>query len=110
MSQRSSLGKRVFETPFFVTVEAKRDDFSKGWAQCLAEMGAVQKLNGNPEQTIVGIVSNGQLWQFGKLYQTLFTREIKSYTISHLQGLYGAVHYVFDQCRLELEKTQKVSR
>jgi hypothetical protein len=100
---RSPLGKRIFEKPFFVAVEAKKDDFIKGWAQCLAEMVAIQKINAIPKQTIFGIVSNGQLWQFGKLQANLLTREAQSYTISDLPRLYGAICYIFDQCRSELE-------
>ncbi|MBW4507517.1 MAG: hypothetical protein KME64_13535 [Scytonematopsis contorta HA4267-MV1] len=104
VAKKSPLGKEVFEQPFFVAVEAKRDDFIKGWGQCLAEMVAIQKINQQSEfQNIFGIVSNGQFWQFGKLKSNLFTREIKSYTLSDLDMLFAALNYIFVQCRLELE-------
>jgi hypothetical protein len=104
VAKKSSLGKEVFEQPFFVAVEAKRDDFIKGWGQCLAEMVAIQKINQQSEsQNIFGIVSNGQFWQFGKLKSNLFAREIKSYTLSNLDTLFAALNYIFIQCRLELE-------
>ncbi len=48
-------------------VEAKQDNFEAGWAQCLAEMIAAQRLNETAQIIIYGIVSNGNLWQFGKL-------------------------------------------
>jgi hypothetical protein len=76
---------------------AKKDDFIKGWGQCLAEMVAIQKLNNQPEQTIFGIVSNGQLWQFGKLKEDLFTQEIRSYVISDLDNLCAAINYIFGE-------------
>jgi hypothetical protein len=104
VAKKSPLGKEVFEQPFFVAVEAKRDDFIKGWGQCLAEMVAIQKINQQSEfQNIFGIVSNGQFWQFGKLKSNLFTREIKSYTLSDLDMLFAALNYIFIKCRLELE-------
>ncbi|NET83861.1 MAG: hypothetical protein F6J94_18615 [Moorea sp. SIO1F2] len=106
LAKRSPLGKQIFEKPYFVAVEAKKDDFIKGWGQCLAEMIAIQKLNDQSEQTIFGIVSNGQLWQFGKLKGNLYTREINNYTISDLERLYSAINYVFSQCELELENQQ----
>ena len=103
LAKRSPLGKQIFEKPYFVAVEAKKDDFIKGWGQCLAEMVAIQKLNDQSEQTIFGIVSNGQVWQFGKLKGNLYTREINNYTISDLERLYSAINYVFSQCELEIE-------
>jgi hypothetical protein len=46
LSKRSPLGKVVFDQPYFILVEAKQDNFETGWAQCLAEMIAAQRLNG----------------------------------------------------------------
>ncbi|MEQ9353882.1 hypothetical protein [Coleofasciculus chthonoplastes] len=104
IAKRSPLGKEIFEQPFFVAVEAKRDDFTKGWGQCLAEMVAIQKMNDHSEQqTIYGIVSNGQLWQFGKLQNNRFTKNFAAYTIYNLEQLFAALNYVFRQCELELE-------
>jgi hypothetical protein len=104
VASRSPLGKEIFEKPFFVAIEAKKDDFVRGWGQCLAEMVAIQKLNERPEQqTVYGIVSNGQLWQFGQLKGNLFTRNFKAYTIYYLEQLFAAINYVFVQCELELE-------
>jgi len=104
IAKRSPLGKEIFEQPYFVAVEAKRDDFIKGWGQCLAEMVAIQKMNDQYEQqTIYGIVSNGQLWQFGKLQNNHFTKNFVAYTIYNLEQLLAALNYVFRQCELELE-------
>ncbi len=104
VAKRSPLGKEVFEKPFFVAVEAKRDDFIKGWGQCLAEMVAIQKINEQSEQQrIFGIVSNGQLWQFGQLKANLFTRNFRAYTIYNLEQLFAAINFIFSQCELELE-------
>jgi len=102
LAHKSPLGKIVFEQPFFVAIEAKKDDFTSGWGQCGAEMVACQKINGIEGQTIFGIVSNGKLWEFGKLSDRLFTKNIKSYTIYELDKLFKAINYVFYQCQLQV--------
>ena len=103
LAKRSSLGKVVFEQPYFLLVEAKQDNFENGWAQCLAEMIAAQRLNENPEQDIFGIVSNGDRWQLGKLKSNVFTRNQTFYTIQELDKLFAAINYVFQQCELLLD-------
>ena len=99
VASRSPLGKRIFETPYFVAIEAKRDDFVKGWGQCLAEMVAIQKANGwTDHKTVFGIVSNGILWQFGQLTGDLFEKNIRSYSIDELEILLGAIDAIFKAC------------
>lgn len=98
VAQKSPLGKRVFDRPYFVIVEAKKDDFNQGWAQCLAEMIAAQKMNENPEQEVFGITSNGEVWKFGKLKRNGFTESKIFYTIQELDRLFAAVNYIFQQC------------
>jgi hypothetical protein len=102
LAQKSPLGKLVFDRPYFVIIEAKQDNFEAGWAQCLAEMIAAQRLNEKPEQDVFGIVSNGKLWQFGKLKNNEFTLNKKSYLIDDLDKLFAAINYVFQQCELLL--------
>jgi hypothetical protein len=102
LAQRSSLGKVVFDKPYFILVEAKQDNFEAGWAQCLAEMIAAQRLNEEFKIVIFGIVSNGERWQFGKLESKLFSINIKYYSIQELDKLFDAVNYIFKQCELQL--------
>lgn len=102
LAKRSPLGKVVFDKPYFLLVEAKQDKFSEGWAQCLAEMVAAQRLNDELEIVIFGIVSNGTDWEFGKLETTVFTRNNNRYLIQDLDKLFAAVNYVFQQCELQL--------
>jgi hypothetical protein len=104
LAKRSPLGKVVFDKPYFLLVEAKQDKFEEGWGQCLAEMIAAQRLNGELQITVYGIVSNGALWQFGKLEADLFTKTIVPYTIYELDKLFAAVNYVFRQCELQLDE------
>ncbi|MBD2451815.1 hypothetical protein H6G76_32790 [Nostoc sp. FACHB-152] len=102
LAKRSPLGKVVFDKPYFVLVEAKQDNFAAGWAQCLAEMVAAQKLNDEMEVTIFGIVSNGKDWEFGKLEKTLFTQNKTRYFIQNLDELFAAVNYVFKSSEMQL--------
>ncbi|MBW4508222.1 MAG: hypothetical protein KME64_17160 [Scytonematopsis contorta HA4267-MV1] len=102
LARRSPLGKLVFDKPYFILVEAKQDDFEGGWAQCLTEMIAAQKLNYELKITIFGIVSNGDRWQFGKLEEQCFTKNITLYTIQELDKLFSVVNYIFKQCELQL--------
>lgn len=97
IAKRSVLGKVVFDSPYLVVVEAKKDNFEAGWGQCLAELMAVQKINQLPEQVVYGIVSNGDYWEFGQLKQSVFTKNIKVYTLQTLDSLMAALNYVFMQ-------------
>jgi len=100
VTQRNPLGTVVFDKPYFLTVEAKQDKFAEGWGQCLAEMIAVQRINDNFDDDVFGIVSNGKIWQFGKLKADIFTRNKNLYVMQDLDKLFAAVNYIFQQCEL----------
>ena len=104
VTKLSPLGRMIFDKPYFLVVEAKQDKFIEGWGHCLAELVAVQKINNDLEQTVFGIVYNGNFWEFGKLKGDIFTRNIASYNIDYLDRLFAVVNYVFQQCLLQLEK------
>ena len=57
----------VLSSPIVVAVEAKRQDFEKGYVQCIAEMYAARLFNereGTPTEIIYGTVTTGNVWQF----------------------------------------------
>ncbi len=95
-SKKSPLGKTVLETPIVIVVEAKKNDFEQGWGQCLAELVAAQKLNENSDKSVFGIVTDGSLWQFGRLQRDVFTQNEENYTIDHLERLYGTLESLAD--------------
>jgi hypothetical protein len=97
-SKRSPLG-RVRDQPYVLFVEAKRDDFDAAWAQCLSAMLAAQKINGHPDRTIFGGVSNGRVWGFAKLERQVFTQDAREFTISRLSELFAALNFVFEQSK-----------
>ncbi|MCL1473252.1 hypothetical protein [Argonema antarcticum] len=104
IAKRSKLGKVVFEQPYLLLVEAKQDKFEEGWGQCLAEMVAAQRLNAEPSLIVFGIVSNGKMWQFGKLQSNAFIQHTIPYSIYELDQLFAAVNYIFQQCILQLDE------
>ena len=92
---KSALGKTVLETPLVIIAEAKKNDFEQGWGQCLAELIASQKINGEIGIAVYGVVTDGKLWEFGGLKEDVFTKNIESYTVDHLAHLFGALNYIF---------------
>ena len=63
----------VLSTPLLAVVQAKQQNFIAGWGQCLAAMLACQKINAEQAEhtgtlpPVYGIVSTGEVWEFGKL-------------------------------------------
>ena len=63
----SSPYQMLLSLPVVVAVEAKRQDFEKGYVQCIAEMVAVRIFNereGNPIERVYGTVTTGDVWRF----------------------------------------------
>lgn len=89
------------ESPFLCVVEAKRDDFEKGLAQCLVEMKACREVN-EKEIDIYGIVSNGEGWKFykyainGEVYQS------ELFTTADEEKLLSVLDYIFGECEKNL--------
>ena len=97
VSKKSDLGKTMLEFPLLIVVEAKKSDFEQGWAQCLSELVAAEYLNKTPQIPTYGIVTDGKLWEFGKLVEKDFTKNIDSFTVTGLKKLFGAVQFIFDE-------------
>ncbi len=98
-STKSELGKTVLGFPIVIVVEAKKNDFSEGWGQCLAELIAVQKLNKAEELPVYGIVTDGELWQFGKLVSDEFTKSKLRITITDLDKIFGTISFLLSSKR-----------
>ncbi len=102
IAKRSPLGKIIFEQPYFIVIEAKKDNFSEGWGQCAAELVTIQKLNNCPEQTLFGVVTNAERWEFAKLQQGLFTKNLNGYQIENLDELFATINYLFVESQRQL--------
>jgi hypothetical protein len=89
-----------FAAPFLCAVEAKKDDFEKGLAQCLVEMKAcwLNNLELNRRTEVFGIVTNGTGWKFyrwvrlGEVYETVMYGE------HEMSMVLGALHQVLQMC------------
>jgi hypothetical protein len=97
-----------FEAPFLCIVEAKKDDFEQGLAQCLVEMQACQWINQAIDRTIdvFGIVTNGEGWKFYKLDLAGVVFETLLYSVSDINSILGILHYIFELCEQNLAQQE----
>jgi hypothetical protein len=96
--------QRYLSAPMLCIIEAKKDDFEKGLAQCLAEMYVCQVNNKHIGRSIdvIGIVSNGTSWQFYKLTALGDAFESSVYSMGDLGRLLGLLRMVFSLCEKTL--------
>ena len=97
---------RLINKPLLAVTEAKKEDFTKGWAQCLAEMIACQRINQNEDIVIYGIVSTGIFWEFGKLAGNVFTKHTSAYSISEPEKVLGLLDFIFSECEKQIERNE----
>ncbi len=92
------------ETPLLCAVEAKKDDFEQGTAQCLAELHACRWNNHNAakECDVYGIVTNGNTWQFYHYALSGEVFETAPYSITDLTALLGVLDQIFAACEATL--------
>lgn len=96
IASRSELGKNVLGFPLVLIAEAKQNNFTKGWGQCLAELVAAQNLNSRPEQPVFGIVTDAEVWQFGRLTKNSFTKNLRRAVIDDVAEVFGAVCHLME--------------
>jgi len=96
VASRSELGKTILEKPIVIVVEAKKNDFEQDWGQCLAELVAAQRLNEPPKKPVYGVVTDANLWQFGKLVGNTFHKDPENFTIDDVAKVYGALECLFE--------------
>jgi len=96
--------KRYLDVPLLCIIEAKKDDFEKGLAQCLVEMQACQWQNQQAEHTldVHGIVTNGRAWQFYRMIPDGTVYETPVYSTGDMDLLLGRLRYVFQLCEQNL--------
>jgi hypothetical protein len=102
LSRKSELGKTILGSPLLLFVEAKRNDFEQGWGQCLSELIAADRIN-QQSRAIYGVVTDGKLWEFGRLYHQTFTKNTDSFTITDLQELFSYLNGLFDLATQNLD-------
>ena len=97
ITTRSELGKTVLGFPLVVVVEAKQNNFTEGWGQCLAELVAAQKLNKDELRTVYGLVTDAEVWQYGKLEASRFTKHRTHITIDNVPHICQSLLYCLKQ-------------
>lgn len=92
--------RAYLEAPFLCLVEAKKDDFTQGLAQCLVEMHACQWINRElgKDLDVMGIVSNGTGWQVYKMQVDGTVYEGAFRGIANIDEILGDLRYVFELC------------
>lgn len=97
--------KRYLDIPLLCIIEAKKDDFEKGLAQCLVEMQACQWQNrqSGREIDIYGIVTNGRAWQFYRMIPDGTVYETPVYSTGDMDLLLGRLRYIFQRCEENLD-------
>lgn len=95
---------KVYQSPLLCVVEAKKDDFEQGLAQCLTEMYACLILN-QPQYSfhVYGIVTNATIWRFYKLTKQECYESL-SYSETQLADILGILNYLFADCQDRLLK------
>jgi hypothetical protein len=82
----------IINTPVIVVVEAKKENITAGFGQCVAEMVAAQIFNqqqGNPITAVYGTVTTGSIWQFLKLEEKLVTIDLQEYYLRDIDKILG---------------------
>jgi len=81
--------------PPLCVMEAKKENWEKGWAQTLAEMYAASTQGA---KICYGIVTTGDVWMFGKLENSIFTKDpVKISATRELQVVFNVLNWVFDK-------------
>jgi len=98
--------KAYLEAPFVCVIEAKKDDFRQGAAQCLVEMKACQWTNKNMGNLIdiYGIVTNGEGWKFYRLAADGEVSESLLSGTEQMSILLGQLRAFFKMCEKNLDR------
>jgi hypothetical protein len=81
------------ELPPLCIIEAKKQDWDKGWAQALAEMVAAS-IKG--AEICYSVVTTGKIWQFAQLEDSLFIKDPNQISATReLQVVFDTLNWVF---------------
>ncbi len=100
-------------SPVFCLGEAKKEDFTKGWAQVAAEMYAAYKTNENENKAVpvYGLVSTGKQWEFAIFDNNILTIEKKTFSASsNMQEVFDVLNWVFCECRKNIDKILEIEK
>ena len=90
----------ILDAPIIILVEAKKDNPSLGFGQCIAEMLAAQHFNaqkGNNIPVIYGASTTGTFWQFLKLEGHRLQIDKVPYSIERCDKILGILSSMVQQ-------------
>ncbi len=89
-----------FKMPYLILSEAKKDDFEKGWGQCLMAVKSSQMINEKHgyKFDVYGVVSSGKVWEFGKYTTDNKFYKTDAYSTGQLDILLGILNQIFTDC------------
>jgi hypothetical protein len=104
VAPRNKTGVNIFAKPLLVTVEAKNDDYEKGWADAYRQLVVARLLNENQAIPIYAIVSIGKGWEFGKLDGNIIYKHPLGIGLDNANKLLGVLDFIFADCVKTAEK------
>ena len=84
----------VVQAPVFAVVEAKKEDVTTGYGQCVATMIGAQrfnKQNNEPIETVYGAVTSGDIWKFLSLQGTDVCIDRETYYLVQIERILGVL-------------------
>lgn len=104
LTARDPSGYKSIYKPLLLTVEAKNEKFDEGWVQALLQAVVCQQMNEASSSTIFAIVTNGDIWEFGKLEQTRFSYHPLPLSVQDMDRLLGVLDWLFRACEQHPEQ------
>lgn len=92
-----SVQQQFVTAPIVAIVEAKNENVSTGFGQCVAEMVAAQIFNereGNQVETVYGSVTIGTIWRFLGLRGSEVVLDTREYYLERLDKILGILVYL----------------
>lgn len=104
VTAKDKIGLNTFTKPLLITVEAKNDDYEKGWNDVYKQLVVARHINENDEIPIYAIVSIGTGWQMGKLDGNIIYRHPTPVGLDNPDKLFGILDFIFKDCVRTAEK------
>ncbi|MBC8136202.1 MAG: hypothetical protein H8F28_09975 [Fibrella sp.] len=85
------------QAPVVAIVEAKKEDVTNGYGQCVATMVAAQQFNSRehePIEIIYGVVTTGDIWKFLSLKGTDVKVDRDTYYLDRIERILGVLWHV----------------
>jgi hypothetical protein len=103
----------LIKAPVVTVVEAKRDDISTGWGQCVAEMVAAQVFNRarcRELKTVYGVVTTGTNWRFLRLVDKTVYVDRTEYYLKEVEKIVAVLLMMLREAETTLRANQDSAR